>query len=482
MAKFRSNEDDVQKKSKDGKRFGFVRFIKVFNVERLVSNLCTVWIDKHHLHANVARFHRTSLDKNRDDWQRNWENQKKVLVSNKFSRFRDESRSYAFTVIRKTNEEMYTEPVLVLDDSCANKQVFSACLFGKVKEFKTLANVKVVLENEGFTDIELGYLGGLWITMIFKSEIVKEKFQLCAGVGSWFSQIIPASNDFTLDARATWVDVEGVSLKAWSEETFKRIATKRGNILLMDDSGDDLFYSKRLCILTTVWTNISEVFKIMFKRKGYWVRAKEATGWIPDFDDKDVEDIEPEEENLDVDVKENFVDNDMDDQGENDVSMVPDTGMEEEKSKREDGEIRSDPIDSEDPFNIYPLLNKSKEPNIKKESKSEILVYPPGFTPSNANEEGVPNGNIGLSEVREMDVETKPSGVVIKGGRSSSGRKGDSSMGGHFKNMEVHRTGGSLLSVMDELIKVGQTMGYNMEGCLKNIKEIIHSKGVEDVF
>nr|GEV36108.1 RNA-directed DNA polymerase, eukaryota, reverse transcriptase zinc-binding domain protein [Tanacetum cinerariifolium] len=378
------------RKSKDGKRFGFIRFIKVFDVERLVSNLCTIWIGKHNLHANVVRFHRPSLDKNRDDWQRNGENQKKVPVANKFSGFRDESRSYAFIVKRKTNEEMYTEPVLVLDDSCANKQVFSAWLFGKVKEFKTLANVKVVLENEGFTDIEL------------------------------------ASNDFTLDARSTWVDVEGVPLKAWSEETFKRIATKWGNILLMEDSGDDLFHSKRLCILTTVWTNIFEVFKIMFNGKGYWVRAKEATGWIPDFDDKDAEDSEPEEENLDDDVKENFVDNDMEDQGKNDVSMVLDTGMEEEKSKREDGEIRSDPIDSEDPFNIYPLLNKSKEQNIEKESKSESLVYPPGFTPSNANEEGVSNGNIGLNEVREMDVETQPSGVMTKGGRSSSGRKGDS--------------------------------------------------------
>ncbi|GKA18355.1 RNA-directed DNA polymerase, eukaryota [Tanacetum coccineum] len=48
------------KKSKTGKRFGFVRFINVFNLERLVNNLCTIWVGNLKLHANVARFQRPS--------------------------------------------------------------------------------------------------------------------------------------------------------------------------------------------------------------------------------------------------------------------------------------------------------------------------------------------------------------------------------------------------------------------------------------
>nr|GEV98422.1 RNA-directed DNA polymerase, eukaryota, nucleotide-binding alpha-beta plait domain protein [Tanacetum cinerariifolium] len=46
-------------RSKVGKRFAFVRFIKVTNVARLVGNLCTLWIGRMHLHANVVRFERT---------------------------------------------------------------------------------------------------------------------------------------------------------------------------------------------------------------------------------------------------------------------------------------------------------------------------------------------------------------------------------------------------------------------------------------
>nr|GEW07009.1 nucleotide-binding alpha-beta plait domain-containing protein [Tanacetum cinerariifolium] len=47
------------KRDKNGKRFGFVRFINVFNKERLVDNLCTVWIGRYKMQANIAHFQRS---------------------------------------------------------------------------------------------------------------------------------------------------------------------------------------------------------------------------------------------------------------------------------------------------------------------------------------------------------------------------------------------------------------------------------------
>ncbi|GKE38952.1 RNA-directed DNA polymerase, eukaryota, nucleotide-binding alpha-beta plait domain protein, partial [Tanacetum coccineum] len=44
------------KKSKIGKRFAFVRFIKVHNLNRLIENLNTIWMGRYHLFANPARF------------------------------------------------------------------------------------------------------------------------------------------------------------------------------------------------------------------------------------------------------------------------------------------------------------------------------------------------------------------------------------------------------------------------------------------
>ncbi|GKE87812.1 hypothetical protein Tco_1565287 [Tanacetum coccineum] len=57
----------------------------------------------------------------------------------------------------------------------------------------------------------------------------------------------------------------------------------------------------------------------------------------------------------------------------------------------------------------------------------------------------------------------------------------ESMYSGHFQKAETPRSGGSILQLMDDMVKVRQTMGYNMEGCIKNMEEIIESQGVNEV-
>nr|GFC10610.1 nucleotide-binding alpha-beta plait domain-containing protein [Tanacetum cinerariifolium] len=80
------------KRAKKGKKFGFVRFINVFSEERLVNNLCTVWMGRHRLSANISR-----------------------------SRANKDGNSYAKVVSGiGANIEDFVEnsPALVLDDEC----------------------------------------------------------------------------------------------------------------------------------------------------------------------------------------------------------------------------------------------------------------------------------------------------------------------------------------------------------------------------
>nr|GFB97715.1 RNA-directed DNA polymerase, eukaryota [Tanacetum cinerariifolium] len=61
---------------------------------------------------------------------------------------------------------------------------------------------------------------------------------------------------------------------------------------------------------------------------------------------------------------------------------------------------------------------------------------------------------------------------------SRSVKKMSDSMGScRLKKSGMPRTGGSILSFMEEVVKVGQTMGYYMDGCVKDITEIIKSQG-----
>ncbi|GJX62366.1 RNA-directed DNA polymerase, eukaryota, partial [Tanacetum coccineum] len=387
----------------------------LFEDPRLVGNLCTVWIGSHHLHANVARFNRPAVD------------------------FTKAKQTKAGEV-RGHSEQEDQAPVecegksvkhMVLDESCVNEKDYSLCLNGKLKNLVSLDNLKIGIEQtlkKGSSDVDIRYLGGMWVMFVFKSLEVKEKFLASVAINSWFSHLVQSFNDFVVDGRIMWVDVEGVPLKMWSFNTFKKIGAKWGTLLDVENKEDENYHSKRLCIHTKGITNVFESFKIVYKGKVYWVRAKEVSGWIPDFELTDEDGSESDESQSDDGLQEGVIGDEEDKQGEDDVSVVPDSMA--DKVNDNDGEDieQNEAVDknSTDPFGFYSLLRKNKQKDNHESSCKESLKFPPGFTP----------------------------------------REEESVGSGHFQQSEIPRSGGSLLNVMDELIRVGQTMGYKMEGCL----------------
>nr|GEV75049.1 RNA-directed DNA polymerase, eukaryota, reverse transcriptase zinc-binding domain protein [Tanacetum cinerariifolium] len=364
------------RKSKAGKRFGFVRFIKIFDVDSLVNNLCTVWVGRHKIHANLARFQRPPLNKNNNQ-AKIGKSMHNLGVPPKTKGPYGTSNSYAHAVKGSQSHNLDSEiiPALMLDDSCLNQQNFNCCLMGKVM-------------------------------IKFQSEEGKKTFQSNAGIGTWFAKIQQASTDFFVEGRVAWVDIERVPLKMWSDNTFKCIASKWGTLIHVDSHEDGNFYPKRFCINTNTTSNIFELFKIIYRGKLFWVRAKE-------------------DEELEVDI---------------DTEAVPDTIFDDDPihSNAENDSVEKQKTHSEGPFNIYKLLTKNKENNHKEYNLEDNLKYPSGFTPINDN--------------------------VNSDGQSNK--------------FTCKR--GSILQVMEEMVKVGHTIGYNLEGCIKNIEEIIKSQGVND--
>nr|GFB71191.1 RNA-directed DNA polymerase, eukaryota [Tanacetum cinerariifolium] len=50
-----------------------------------------------------------------------------------------------------------------------------------------------------------------------------------------------------------------------------------------------------------------------------------------------------------------------------------------------------------------------------------------------------------------------------------------------FSCQNVVKSGGSVLDVMKDIIRVGQVMGYSMEGCMKDLENIIEKQGEDNV-
>ncbi|GJY84580.1 hypothetical protein Tco_0497956 [Tanacetum coccineum] len=230
--------------------------------------------------------------------------------------------------------------------------------------------------------------------------------------------------------------------------------------------------------------SISKEFKIIHCGKVYWIRAKETPGWVSDFtkesDDEDQDDTYSNDDGSKDQVP-GFFGGDSDVEGVQE-NMCNEVGKGD--NNLEEGELNEKVEKSEDPFNIYPILNKKVEKGGYDNKSESSLKYPPGFSPIENNEENSLHGGgdsnyDGEGSTKSNRVEgNEASRINMKSKVDGT----DSFSSGHFKKSEVPRTGGSILGLLDEVVKVGQIMGYKMEGCMSNMAEIIEAQGAEEVF
>ncbi|GKA23720.1 RNA-directed DNA polymerase, eukaryota [Tanacetum coccineum] len=256
---------------------------------------------------------------------------------------------------------------------------------------------------------------------------VKEKSCNHIRVGSWFSSIKSTCNSFVSDKRIVWVSVEGITNNSWTNNTFSNIASKWGELVEREESEENSLSCIHLCLKTKIDEIINES-QLMLMRGAKW--------------DKEYENIND--------------DNDVDRVSESSC-MQGNVFVHEKVTNIHSEET---PL-SNDPFNIYELLNKKKD-NVSK-SKASDLTYPPGFTPEFENnniDEGVIPACEQVKTTLSKNHSTSRNVDVLSQRTASS-----------------HIAGGFIIDVMDDLIKIGQTMGYNMEGYFKKIADIIGAQG-----
>ncbi|GKA67634.1 RNA-directed DNA polymerase, eukaryota [Tanacetum coccineum] len=161
-----------------------------------------------------------------------------------------------------------------------------------------------------------------------------------------------------------------------------------------------------------------------------------------------------------------------------------------EKSEKKENNLDEEHKDkqeknSEDPFNIYKLLKKKKDTTETEINLEQTMKYPPGFTLKEGSEEigmyaeeSKSVNFVNLSDHKAEEANKDGHGNCVN--KNSNEDVSSSVCSGHFKKSGVPRTSGSILNFMYELVKVGQVMGYKMDGCMSNMTEIIESQGVKE--
>ncbi|GJS85004.1 RNA-directed DNA polymerase, eukaryota, partial [Tanacetum coccineum] len=285
---------------------------------------------------------------------------------------------------------------------------FGMSLMGRAKDVSAIPNLPCIISKEGFQNVKLSYLGGMWVLFEFDSLTTKEKFLNHSGIGSWFTELIQATSSFENDERIVWISIEGLPIKAWTPNTFRKIASLWGEYVEWEDDDLKSLSCKHLCLKTNMKVIINERQKVIIQGKVYWIRVKELDAWFPNFQEDDQDDLSSDGESQEGDVA-NKTDN-----NESDVDRVSESSFMHEND------------------------TAHKDANNNNDHENNVVE------------------NIKDTTERVQSLSNK-----LNDRCSNRGFSSQRSMNSHSQKSKV---GGSILNLMDELVTVGQTMGYNMAG------------------
>nr|GEU76966.1 RNA-directed DNA polymerase, eukaryota [Tanacetum cinerariifolium]GEV82070.1 RNA-directed DNA polymerase, eukaryota [Tanacetum cinerariifolium] len=139
-----------------------------------------------------------------------------------------------------------TKPALVLDETCIKKFNFGMSLMGRAKDIYAIPNLPCIISKEGFQNVKLLYLGGMWVLFEFDSLASKEKFLNHSGdvankADNNESDVDRVSeSSFMHENKTAHKDVSSckkgelqalkIAIKAWSKEANKRSNDRKINI------------------------------------------------------------------------------------------------------------------------------------------------------------------------------------------------------------------------------------------------------------
>ncbi|GKB49658.1 RNA-directed DNA polymerase, eukaryota, partial [Tanacetum coccineum] len=252
-------------------------------------------------------------------------------------------------------------------------------------------------------------------------------------------------------------------------------------MLDLEESKDALFARKRICIRTKQEDNILEKFKIIIRGKVFVVRAKELFAWTPEFKHITEGMVGMDDNSVSGDVKAGGkADNNANSDDESDVEGVSDTVFGDQDDNTANAHVQEqigqNAEGSYDPFNIYDLL-RNKDAGVTPSGVNTSFTHPPGFTPekdkNNTNEKEQIQKDTECSQNRSEGLSSR---ILVDEQQDDQPTMENNNIG-----LVNNKKGGSILEVLDDMIKIGQVMGYSMDGCRKDIEAIIGLQGAHDV-
>ncbi|GJS68656.1 putative RNA-directed DNA polymerase, eukaryota, reverse transcriptase zinc-binding domain protein [Tanacetum coccineum] len=433
------------KLSKIGKRFGFVRFIKMENQQKLLENLNQIWIGSYKLFASMARF------------------EKKTPVQ------RTQSVNCGPCPYRVNNKGGY-------ETQANGSRSYAATLKGKLDPNKENTTKAACFKKVTLHESDL-------------LNIVDSRCVVLVKIHS-------VSNSFMVDERIVWLEIEGLPLCAWTTKAFKKVANAWGKPVFIDDDPTENMAIGRVCVKTKLKGTISEVCSVTIQNVSYNVRVKEFTGWVPSLEavDDSIKDMESEDSEND-EIKSSIPDMEPHEEGEIhekvnepfESQLAKESNSPNEDEKDIEANTTNDETEPTWADEVFKMQKEEEKQNTVYENQSNSLhnaSYENGDIVATSSPSKPPGfGRIQFQSPKLSQGKSKEgchSSTNSNRNATSANSNKNATRSQNGKSHKSFRATGSLIDAFISHIKMGSVLGYDMEGSKADLKKFIDNIGANE--
>ncbi|XVF17060.1 hypothetical protein REPUB_Repub10bG0084600 [Reevesia pubescens] len=284
------------KRSKWGRRIGFVRYSSVFDARSAIWNLNGVFFLDNKIGVNMARFNpRNAFWKKVERIDGTEKESGKTLQNGESSKWLNQQsdiqkKSYVQALLEERNNKAFTnhctsDGVSEKRNSCIGVideekvQWLQRTLIGRCKGSSNEEVLLDVMENSGIKDVTIRRFSGrdFLITVEDMETFNRDKQKGWDRFCNWFDNITQWSDESKVDHRYTWLVCYGVPIHAWNLETFQNIGSLWGEFIKMDDTSLNSSSFARGCfqITTRLFDRIDESIFVKIGPMEYSVKVRE---------------------------------------------------------------------------------------------------------------------------------------------------------------------------------------------------------------
>ncbi|KAJ0779408.1 putative RNA recognition motif domain, nucleotide-binding alpha-beta plait domain superfamily [Helianthus annuus] len=239
----------ARKLDKWGNRFAFVSFSEVRDIIRLEEELSDVWVGSYKLFISIARF----VDGEKVFRPVNIQREKATVTNDKshanpscegadgsrsFNAKVGNGRSFVDSLLNRNKVD-----VLKVDDSVERFAHWNGfALARRVVNFNTLGSLKHLIRKQGWTSLDIKYLGGLSVALVFYDKGDADKFLNDKSLWSvWFESLDWWTANFSVEeGRIAWLQVHGLPAQLALDQVYDMIGSRHGKVVQSASlSGDD---------------------------------------------------------------------------------------------------------------------------------------------------------------------------------------------------------------------------------------------------